>query len=112
LALHGAEPTAACRRLRAEREAYGDLADALVVYLTELDETATMAAAAKRLILEHENLKHRLLISAPLTRAHLPPFRVAMRSQVLVTVASIRQNNRMQLAFFFRELFRFTRLVC
>jgi Protein of unknown function (DUF938) len=33
--------------------------------------------------------------------------RVAMRSQVLVPVASIRQNNRMQLAFFFRELFRF-----
>ena len=32
-----------------------------------------------------------------------------MRSQVLVTVAdSIRQNNRMQLAFFFRDLFRFT----
>jgi hypothetical protein len=31
-----------------------------------------------------------------------------MRSQVLVTVAdSIRQNNGMQLAFSFRELFRF-----
>jgi hypothetical protein len=40
------------------------VADALagasaVVYLTELDETTAMAlAAAKRLILEHENLKH------------------------------------------------------